>query len=73
LDRLGGAAPDEELLLDLLAFLAGGPRFIVPVTLHGYRRPARLLQINADTIGLERLEAEDRYRCSVCNYRMAWV
>lgn len=73
LSRLGGVEPDEDLMLGVLAFLTGGSRFIVPQPLHGHRDGRRLLQVSADVVQLELVQAADRRRCGVCNVRMPWV
>jgi hypothetical protein len=59
-----------EVLLELLS---GGPRFVVPVKLFGFRRARTLLQVNADNALLELLDERSRYKCSVCNERVPWA
>jgi len=73
LGRVGGSEATEELMVEVLEFLMGGPRLLVAQTLHGYRKDRRLLQINADVLSLELLSPEDRFRCSICNVRMPWA
>jgi len=73
LDRLGGVQGTDELLLDVLKFLAGGPRFLVPVKLYGTTKTHSLLQVNADLVQIALLEPADRFRCGVCNVRLPWV
>lgn len=73
LRRMGGVDASEELLLDVLGFLCGGPRLLVPASLHGYRDSASLLQINAECVQLALLGANDRTRCEICSVRMPWA
>lgn len=73
LKKMGGVLGTEDLLMDLLKFLTGGPRLIDAQTLYGFRKSARLLQVNADCVQLVLLRDEDRYRCGVCHVRMPWV
>lgn len=73
LDRMGGVEPDEELMVELLTFLSKGPRLLIPSSLHGHRKVAKLLQVSADAIVLELVESEQRFRCSTCNVSMPWV
>lgn len=73
LDRMGGAAPDSERMVELLEFLCRGPRLVVAQTLHGHRKERRLLQVSADAIILELVAPDARNRCTICNLRMPWV
>jgi hypothetical protein len=73
LKRFGGSDPSEEQMEALLELLSGGPRFIVPVKLFGFRRARTLLQVNADNVLLELLDETSRYKCSVCNERVPWA
>jgi Lhr-like helicase len=73
LNRMDGAEPDSERMVELLELLAGGPRLLVTQPLHGHRKGRRLLQVSADVVGLELVQPEDRYRCTICNVRMPWV
>jgi hypothetical protein len=72
LTRMGGIAPTEAHLLGVLSFLMQ-PGILTVSKLYGFRRTADLLQVNADGLVLERLRAEDRFRCNVCNVKMPWV
>lgn len=73
LTRLGGVEPTEERLLEVLAFLGGKPRLLIPNKLHGFRMTMALLQVNADAIQLVLVSPEERCRCSVCHVRMPWA
>jgi Zn finger protein HypA/HybF involved in hydrogenase expression len=73
LKRFGGSDPSEEQMEALLELLSGGPRFIVPVKLFGFRRARTLLQVNADNVLLELLDETSRYKCSVCKERVPWA
>lgn len=65
LTRFGGADPDAEAMVDVLAFLKRG-NFLKEVELYGAREKMRLLQVNADVLRLERLAEAQRLRCEVC-------
>ena len=71
LKRMGGNDPEEHHLVDLLSFLAM-PGLLEPSKLFGYWKQSTLLQVNADSVRLELLRPEDRFRCSVCNVKMPW-
>lgn len=73
LKRIGGNELDEDKLVELIIFLTKGPRLLVANPLHGFREERKLIQVNADVIELVKLQAGDRFRCSVCNIRMPWV
>lgn len=71
LNRMGGIEAKDVDLVKLISFLM--PVFISVSKLSGYRKTEDLLQVNADSIVLQRLKTEDRYRCTVCNVKMPWV
>lgn len=71
LNRMGGIEPKDYHLVKLLSFLK--PNFVTVSKLSGYRKAEELLQVNADSILLEKLKPEDRYRCTVCNVKIPWV
>ncbi|MGH7284587.1 MAG: helicase-related protein, partial [Polyangiaceae bacterium] len=75
LQRFGGVEATEDLFLLLVGFLMSekGPRLIVPTKLFGYNGTRLLLQVNADCVLLEKLRAQDRFRCNVCSVRLPWV
>ncbi|MBI3846560.1 MAG: DEAD/DEAH box helicase [Planctomycetes bacterium] len=73
LKRFGGVDATEDLMVALLRFLSSGPRWIVPVALHGYRQSTTLLQVNAECVQLVLVDAADRFRCSICNVRLPWA
>lgn len=72
LDRMSKIEAKDFHLVKLLSFLKQ-PSFITGSKLAGYRKTEELLQVNADTILLEKLKPEDRYRCTVCNVKIPWV
>lgn len=71
LDQMSRVEVKELHLVKLVSFLM--PVFITVSKLSGYRKTEDLLQLNADTILLEKLKPEDRYRCTVCNVKIPWV
>lgn len=74
LARMGGIKPnDSELLESLVSLLMRGPGLIVPSKLHGERKSAELLQVNADCLHLAMVEPRELRKCSVCNASMPWV
>lgn len=75
LRRLGGVEPTDEELCALVSFLlpGEGPGLITPVSLGGFRKSSTLLQVNAESVMLELVAPESRFRCSTCNFSMPWV
>ncbi|MBD2358149.1 DEAD/DEAH box helicase [Tolypothrix sp. FACHB-123] len=65
LARFGSIEPNEEHMVKLLEFLQSGS-FLSAVELYGNREKIRLLQVNAEVIRLELVQASARYRCQVC-------
>jgi hypothetical protein len=72
LNRFGAREPGEDDCKELMQFLMRGPHLVTPAKLHGYRKARELLQVNADTLQLVRLDLSSRSRCSVCFVRMPW-
>lgn len=65
LNQMGGKPPAaEDLLALLLLLLRGG--FLIEATLYGTRKPANLLQVNAETVQLQRADPDRRMRCATC-------
>ena len=73
LNRMGGAEPDEEGMVELLELLTRGPTLIEASPLHGHRKGRRLLQVSASVVSLELVSPADRRRCTICNVRMPWA
>lgn len=73
LNDFGAAEATEDGLLRLVQLLMAGPRFIVPMKLHGVRKARELLQVNADVVQLSVLSQNERFRCNICNVRMPGV
>ena len=67
---LGKAEPDEQAMLDLVAFLRQG-NFIVFSELFGARDRRGLFQVNADVVRLRLLREEERAHCDVCGKPLA--
>ncbi len=72
LKRFGGIEPTEDHMAALIVLLMGGPKFVLPVKLHGFRKTRNLLQVNADNLLLAPLDEKSRFRCTVCNERVPW-
>ena len=72
-NRMGGDELNVDTMEALLQFLSSGPQLLTANKLFGYRKSRELLQVNADTVMLELVSAEDRRECSVCNVRIPWA
>ena len=65
MNDLGAIKPNEDLLLEILNFLKQG-NFLVESDLYGFRQPAKLAQINVETIRIKLADESTRLRCNVC-------
>lgn len=73
LEHFGGVEPDQNLLMEVLAFLQTGGKWLTPVTLFGFKQTFKLLQVNADAVLLELLKPQDRCRCVKCQAKSPWT
>lgn len=65
---LGGNALTADLTRALLTFLT--PVYLAPIELYGASKSAKLLQVNADIVYLQRVTDSERLRCGVCSLPM---
>jgi hypothetical protein len=72
LDRMGGVAAEERLLVAVLTLMMEAG-VVEPVKLYGYTKTSNLLQVSGGALELVLLRPEDRFRCNVCNVKMPWV
>ncbi|NUQ74890.1 MAG: protein kinase [Polyangiaceae bacterium] len=74
LRRMAKLDADERMLLDVMRFLQEAG-VVEVVKLFGYssNKPTPLLMVNAGSVKLVALKADDRMRCSVCNQKMPWA
>ena len=63
---------DWQDMLETLQWLQGASA-LLEVKLAGWLRSSTLLQVNAESLLLELVPADQRRRCSVCNVRMPWA
>lgn len=72
LERMNrGYQPAEADMLDLLRFLQ--PNWVVPTRLHGARKARQLLQVNAESVQLQRVAPAERRYCGTCRQVMSWA
>jgi len=70
LTRFGGADPEPEDIVDLLAMLRRPCGFVTDTELFGFREKLRLLQVNHQALRLRLLREDERTRCGVCGFVM---
>lgn len=72
LRRMGGPKPEADDLVRLMSFLQGCAGLVGGFKLFGWAKAEYLLQLNADSVLLQLVGDDERYRCTVCNYKMPW-
>jgi len=71
--RMGGGKPESSDLVELMIFLQDCAELVRGFKLFGWKKAETLMQLNADSMLLQQVDDGDRYRCSVCNYKMPWA
>lgn len=72
LDAMGGVKPSEEQILKVLGLLRKGS-LLVPVKLHGHTKSVTLIQVNEETVLLQKVGEGERFHCEICGSTMPWV
>lgn len=63
--QFGGVEPEQEHLMQLLAFLKAA-HYLEPMELFGYRDSRKLLQLNHQRVILKLTKAATRFHCNTC-------
>lgn len=66
MEDMNGVEAEEDILLEILNFLKEG-NFLALSDLYGYRKLAKLAQVNSETIRIKLSEESSRFRCNTCS------